>query len=166
MSTTPIETVHLPARRVLGARIKHCPKEHLGKHCGEVLPRVSAHIAKVSKCAGPPLMRYHGMADGHFDIFIGIPAGPEVASAPDDGIVEETIPACEAITTVFTGKYASVGDGWMVLVAHAKENGLWGCDDGKWKGMGGWDEYINDPHEVGEDKAQTQLFLPIHKSEK
>lgn len=151
-----LEFVELSPQLVLVVERESSPQD-LGSNLADILPRVHAYITQQGQePAGAPFMRYLDMTD-RFLMDAGLPIAARIDGEGDIELRE--LPGGTAVTALFTGPSYGVGAAWSAVFAYAEKHGY--KRGSEWKGMGGWDVYVNDPAVVGADKAQTRLYLPV-----
>jgi Icc-related predicted phosphoesterase/effector-binding domain-containing protein len=128
--------------------------EDLTAQLGEVLPAVYDLVMDSDiRPAGPPFCRYHGMADGVFDVEVGLP----VTETTDRGgeIRGRELPGGELAMTTHIGHYKELGLAHSALKSWAKEQG-------REASGGSWELYLTDPAKVKDpERWRTKLFLPL-----
>jgi len=154
-----IEEVELPPRK-LAAIEREIPVAEISEFLAEALPTVFGHVmANGGQPASAPLLHYLSMNDTHFRVQAGVAITEEIDGTEDIEITD--MPGGKALTALFVGPYANVGPTWDAVWAKAAEMNPTGAAAASLEQMGGWDEYTNDPTEVGVDKAETRVYLPL-----
>ena len=104
--------------------------------------------------AGMPFLVYWAMdaTDGTIDLDVCWPIEREVLA--QDGIAPLELPAAHAVSTVHRGPYAEVGPAYEALETWIAGHGLAHAGPPR-------EVYLNDPRDVGEDRALTEIVMPV-----
>ena len=148
-----IALTRVDARHFVGIRRK-LPVTELPAYFHEVLPKVMAWMrANEIQPASTPMAMWcamdmaSGLADCHAGCFVHDAVAGEGEITP--GISQ----AGEALTTVHTGPYDTVGRSWMAVYKRAGELG-------RTPGPG-WEIYVDDPTDTPAERLRTEIFLPL-----
>jgi effector-binding domain-containing protein len=127
----------------------------------EFLPKVSVRVAELGGAiAGPPYARYHGMADGRFDVEIGapivapIPTLRALAEVDPGEVGASSLPGGRVAVLTHVGPYASLGDSW-------RRGEAWLAEAGHRSSGPAWELYVDDPDLVAPDRLRTEITFPL-----
>jgi effector-binding domain-containing protein len=121
----------------------------------QILPQVKQFMQSHSIPAnGAPFARYFTYeTGGEVEMEAGFPA---ITQQPlEDGIVESSLPAGEALSLLYTGPYSGSAAAYDAL--HA-----WIADHHLTANGGPWEIYLNDPAVVAPEEVQTQIYYPVN----
>lgn len=149
-----IEVKKITPRPYVGIR-RTVAHDGIGPACAESFPRVAQWLgAKGIAPAGPPIVVYHAVdpKTGEFDaqpgFFVAAPARGE-----GDVTAGETAGG-EALFTVHVGSYATLGETWEKVFAHAKTIK-------RNVSKSSWEVYLNTPADVPPDELRTEIYVPL-----
>jgi AraC family transcriptional regulator len=147
-----ITVVELPDRRAAG--VLHVGPFH---EIGAAFERLGAWIAAhPGAAAGPPLGLYlsnpEATAPGDLHSYAAVPVSGDV-EVRDSGVEEISIPGGRYATFTHHGTYAALPQAWASFTERMRASGL--APDPT---RPGFEEYANDPGQVGEDDLITVLF--------
>ena len=142
---------------------KDVPSQHVAAfHVHAGFDRVGEKVAGAFDTLGRALGEPAGMpflltwavdtTDGTIDLDVCWPVEREVDVG--DGIVPLDVPAAHAVTTVHRGPYAEVGPAYEALEAWIAGHGVAHAGPPR-------EIYLNDPRDVGEDRALTEIVMPV-----
>jgi effector-binding domain-containing protein len=142
---------------------KDVPSQHVGAfHVHAAFDRVGEQVADAFEALGRTLGEPAGMpflvtwnvdtTDGTIDLDVCWPTEGEVVA--EDGIAPLDLPAAHAVTTVHRGPYAEVGPAYASLERWIEVRGVAHAGPPR-------EVYLNDPREVGEDRALTEIVMPV-----
>src|SRR5690349_8077549 len=115
-----IEIKKIAPRPYVGIR-RTVKQEGIGRACADVLPRVAAWLAgKGIAPAGPPIVVYHAFnpKTGEYEAQPGFFVSAPVPGEGD--ITGGETAGGQALFTVHVGSYATLGETWERVFAHAK----------------------------------------------
>jgi effector-binding domain-containing protein len=129
------------------------PMMHIGAAMAEAFPKIyHAVVSAGMEPAGEPLARYFEMIDGVATFECAIPVPQPIA--PSGEVQPNTIGGGEVAFTVHVGPYQRLADTWDALTA-------WVTEQGRTPTALGWEVYLDDPGEVGEDALRTEVYMPL-----
>ena len=88
------------------------------------------------ECRSAPFARYFSMADGMFDMEVGIATSKAIT--PTGRVVVDSIPGGKYIQTTHTGPYENLGKSWGAFTAWTEAHGIS-------RGKVVFEEYVTDP---------------------
>jgi effector-binding domain-containing protein len=128
----------------------------------ELLPKIYEYAAsKGAKFAGPPVFVCHEISaekameadkNGTANVEVAAPIADKIPET--DEITCYTLPGGRMVKTMHKGPYAECGPTYERLYAWLKEKSM--KINGPTREM-----YLNDPREVGEEEALTEIYVPI-----
>ena len=126
---------------------------NLGKLCG--LFREGEAGQNSLHATGPCMALYH---DGEYqekdaDIEVAIPITGRV-TVSDSSMEVRTLPGGQFLTTIYTGPYQGLHEGWCRVYAYAEEHNLAILAPGR-------EMYLNDPATVPEEELLTEIQVPL-----
>ncbi len=130
----------------------------LGPVMGELLPAVSAYVEQSAvQSAGPLFARYLSMEGEEWEFECGMAVTAPVAG---EGRIEPIeLPGGDAITTIHTGSYETLGQSWEALYS-------WVAEHGKQPAETSWELYLTDPGEIPNPAEwRTELVQPLASRE-
>ena len=130
------------------------------------VPKVMAYMAKEGiEPVGRPFMRCMKISVKESTRTLQYAVGFPIPEArPGAGKVKaHALPAGAAVSMTFTGSYEQLLDRWQDVAAHARSLGADLPDDSR-AIAGGWHIFVNDPREVGLERAESQLVLPLESA--
>lgn len=109
---------------------------------------------RLGEPAGMPFLVYWAMdaTDGTVDVDVCWPVEREVVAQA--GIAPLDLPAAHAVSTVHRGPYAEVGSAYEALETWIAAHGVAHAGPPR-------EIYLNDPSDVGEDRALTEIVMPV-----
>jgi effector-binding domain-containing protein len=149
-----IEIRRVAARPYVGIR-RTVKQDGIGPACSDILPRVAEWLAaQGSSPAGPPIVVYHGFdpKTGSYDaqpgFFVAVPARSEgeISGGETAG--------GEALYSVHAGSYATLGETWAKVFAHA-------AAINRRVTKSSWEVYLNTPADVSPAELRTEIYVPI-----
>jgi AraC family transcriptional regulator len=132
--------------------VKH---DGIGPACSDILPRVAEWlVAKGISPASPPIVLYHAFdpKTGEFDAEPGF-----FVAAPVRGEGEITggeTAGGEALITLHVGPYATLGETWEKVFAHA-------AAIRRPVSKSSWEVYLNTPGDVPPSDLRTEIYVPV-----
>jgi effector-binding domain-containing protein len=149
-----IEIRKLTPRPYVGVRriVKH---DGIGPACSDILPRVAEWLAaKGIPPAGPPMVVYHAFdpKTGEFDAQPGFFVAAPVSGEGD--ITTGETAGGEALTALHVGSYATLGETWGQVFAHAEANK-------RRVSRSSWEVYLNTPADVPPSGLRTEIYVPL-----
>ena len=129
----------------------HTGFDRVGEQVGNAFQTLGRTLGEP---AGMPFLVYWDVDanDGTIDVDVCWPMEREVLA--EDGIAPLDLPAAHAVTTVHRGPYAEVGPAYEALEAWIAGHGMAHAGPPR-------EIYLNDPREVGEDRALTEIVMPV-----
>lgn len=103
-------------------------------------------------CVGPPFAFYHSWSDDETDMDVGFPISGK--AIPKGRVRGFELPAVRAVVGMHVGPYDRIVDSYTRMKEWMRSNGYQPADYM-------WEEYLNSPDEVPEDKLMTRLVWPI-----
>ncbi len=159
MARDNVQIVELAARPTSAIRAQ-VPVQDMPAAFGELLAIVGAETEKRGALlVGVPYMLYRGMADGIFDVEIGMPLSERVAGLPAiDSIAyrqvgSSELPGGRAVVWLYIGPYSELGTAWG-------EFNAWMADHG-YEGNASWESYVDRPDLVSPTQLQTELYWSL-----
>jgi effector-binding domain-containing protein len=148
-----VRAEEIPDRLVASVR-RHASMATVGKEIPEAFRELMQAIEPVGYGEGAPGVVYLGdvgpQTEWEMEIFIPVAAPFE----PPEGMEVKTLPGATCASTVHRGPYEECGPAYEAVTAWIHEQG--------YEPAGPPQElYLNDPTEVGEDEALTQILFPI-----
>lgn len=151
----------LTAQPVLVVR-KRIERTEIAATIGSVLPGIF-HYAQQRGLAlsGHPFTRYPQIGPGMVTIEPGMRIAGGSGSAPSttvEGVIEDTLPAGPAATTIHSGTYDTLSQAYAALEVWIESHGF--------ESAGApWEDYITDPAEHPDPQDwKTEVLWPIRSS--
>jgi AraC family transcriptional regulator len=155
-----IERKDFAAQPVLVVR-RRVKRSDIASTIGAVLPSIFQYAQQRGMAlTGHPFTRYIDVGHGLLTIEPGMRvSGPGHPAAVDPSadavVVEDTLPAGPAVTTVHAGPYETLNDAYAALEAWIEAHGLT-------RAGAPWESYITDPGEYPDPKDwRTEVCWPI-----
>lgn len=148
---TDFEILTTTAQAAIAIREKVKMKEipqAMGRMFAELGPLLQGEV----QCIGPPFAFYHSWTDDEMEVEVGFPvAGKGITK----GRVEPfELPAVKAVVGMHIGPYDKLVDTYSKMSEWMKANHHQPADYM-------WEEYLNSPDEVPQEKLMTRLIWPI-----
>ncbi|OPY34475.1 MAG: Bacterial transcription activator, effector binding domain [Methanomassiliicoccales archaeon PtaU1.Bin124] len=122
---------------------------YMGKAYGELFAFSQKNGLTI---VGPPIAYYNSWNDQEVDVICAFPV-----SAPfhPEGMFKAfELPKVKAVVAIHVGPYKDLVVTYTAMQKWMEENGL--VPEGYM-----WEEYLNDPSEVGQEDARTKLTWPV-----
>ena len=159
--STPTEKP-IPSFRVLSKREHGIYGKTIGKLIQEIMTEINSpeNRRNFVKITGPIMFLSHdaGFKETNADIEVAIPITGRIAI--EDTTVElKNLPACSAVSILFTGPYDNVGQGYQALFQYIEEKGYTMVGPTR-------EVYLNHPGQVSNDELLTEIQIPIQDLQK
>ncbi len=126
----------------------------IGKEVQEGFMTLMQAIGPVGFGPGMPGVVYHDVVDEWTDGTIEVFVPAARSFDPPEGVGVKTMPASTVAFTIHRGPYEECAAAYQVLTAWIQEHGHEHAGPPR-------ELYLNDPHEVGEEEALTEIQFPI-----
>ena len=149
-------TIDLPEQLVASVVVE-TDLATIGRDIGDGFGAIMAAIREAGgHPAGPPLVVYHDVIreETRGRVEMCVPVAEGFAGAGD--VSARRLPAGPAVSTVHRGRYADVGPAYEALTTWMAGHDVEPAGPPR-------EVYLNDPHEVGETEALTQVVWPIDR---
>ncbi len=151
----------LTPRLTAAVRVKTTIPE-LGAQFDRFLPEIADRLGELAiHIGGPPFARYHAYGTDGVDVEIGFPLGddaiglPALADALPGDVGTSLLPGGDAAVAVHRGLYDGLSAVYDGLRA-------WIDEQGRARGAGPWESYIDDPSSAESmDEVRTEVVWPL-----
>ena len=143
---------HEPTRAVV-IREK-VPLSELSDFFGRAFAQTAGALGQAGLApSGPPIAIYYGEPDTAVDVAAGFPVASD--AEPPAGTQLAEIPGGDAVETVYTGSYDTIGAAYDLLTQYLAQEHLQ-----RRELM--WEEYLAGPDSgAGPDAARTRIVFPL-----
>ncbi len=127
--------------------------ENIAQAIGKMYGELTEFIARRGlRMTGPPFVYYHSWSDRSTDMECGFPV--EGPFEPEGRIRPFTLPSVRAATGIHVGPYYKLMDTYAAIEQWMRSHGY---EPASYM----WEQYLNEPGKVPDEKLMTEIFWPI-----